>query len=101
MHSNERERVWILTTQDVMVDWPDWWYWELEPSPHVQERMIDRGFSETDLRTMLEDAVDVAPNKEVGRWTVTTRHQENVWEVIVEPRLSERILRVVTAYEVD
>jgi hypothetical protein len=37
--------------------WPDWWEWELDLSlPHLRKRMIDRGFSETDLLTMLEDA---------------------------------------------
>jgi len=84
-----------------MKNWPDWWSWELELSFHVLDRMIDRSFSETDLRTMLDDASDVAPNKEPGRWTVTTRHHGNLWEVIVEPLGSERILRIVTAYEVD
>lgn len=28
---------------------PDWWNFELELSPHVEERMLDRGFSEVDL----------------------------------------------------
>jgi hypothetical protein len=84
-----------------MMNPPDWWSWELELSFHVLDRMIDRRFSETDLRTMLADASDIAPNKETGRWTVTSRHQGVLWEVIVEPLALKRILRVVTAYEVD
>jgi hypothetical protein len=39
-----------------MGDWPDWWEWELEISPHILKRMVDRSFSETDLRLMLEAA---------------------------------------------
>ena len=48
---------------------------------------------------MLDDATEIAPNKEAGRWTVTTRHQGIIWEVIVEPLAPDHILRVVTAYE--
>ena len=33
---------------------PDWWNFELELSPHVEERMIDLGFPEVDLRLMFE-----------------------------------------------
>jgi hypothetical protein len=35
---------------------PDWWSFELELSPHVEERMIDRGFTEVDPRLMIETA---------------------------------------------
>jgi hypothetical protein len=35
---------------------PDWWSFELELSPHVEERMIDRGFTEVDLRMMIDAA---------------------------------------------
>jgi len=33
--------------------WPDWWSWELQLTPHLKERMVDRGFAEIDLREML------------------------------------------------
>ena len=36
--------------------WPDWWDWELELTPHLLKRMIDREFSEVDLRIMLANA---------------------------------------------
>jgi hypothetical protein len=36
------------------MDWPEWWTWELELSPHLLRRMLDRGFSEVDLRIMME-----------------------------------------------
>lgn len=35
---------------------PDWWDFDLELSPHVEDRMIDRDFSEDDLRLMIEVA---------------------------------------------
>ena len=35
---------------------PDWWSFELELSPHVEERMIDRGCTEVDLRMMIDAA---------------------------------------------
>lgn len=38
------------------MQWPFWWDWELELSPHVLKRMLDRRFNESELRTMLEGA---------------------------------------------
>lgn len=35
-------------------DWPPWWQWELELTPHLLKRMVDRGFTEVELREMLE-----------------------------------------------
>ena len=32
---------------------PDWWDWELELIKHLSDRMTDRRFNETDLRTMM------------------------------------------------
>ena len=83
-----------------MVEWPDWWSWELESSPHLLKRMTDRRFSEADLRTMLEDASGYHENDEPGRWVVETRHGGNAWEVVVEPVPQENVLVVVTAYPV-
>ena len=39
-----------------MPAWPSWWDFELELSSHLLKRMKDRGFTETDLREMLEAA---------------------------------------------
>ena len=36
--------------------WPAWWDWEIELSPHLLKRMVDRRFTEVDLRRMLERA---------------------------------------------
>jgi hypothetical protein len=49
------------------VTWPDWWKWELELSPHLEERMADRDFNEVDLRAMLEKAKVFSPDVVEGR----------------------------------
>jgi hypothetical protein len=84
------------------MEWPDWWDWEeLELTPHVEKRMEDRGFTEVDLRVMLEAAsgyrVDVVDN----RFVIETRHRGDAWEVIVEPDYVDSLLVVITAYKVD
>ena len=38
------------------MNWPSWWEWELGFTAHVEARMEERGFSEIELRTMLDDA---------------------------------------------
>ena len=83
------------------MDWPEWWSWEIELSPHVLKRMVDRGFSETDLRDMLETARGYSENYEPGRYTIMTRHAEEDWEVIVEPSPAESLLIIVTAYRIE
>ena len=52
--------------------WPEWWDWELELSPHLLKRMIDRRFTEVDLRRMLEHARGYAPDLVEGRWVIST-----------------------------
>ena len=47
--------------------------------------MRDRGFNETDLRLMLEDASGYHKDVEAGRWVIETSHDQKPWEVIVEP----------------
>ena len=81
-----------------MVEWPPWWDWELELTPHLLKRMIDREFNESDLRLMLEVATSFRENHEEGRFAVETTHHGRFWEVIVEPVFSEQILLVITAY---
>ncbi len=84
-----------------MAVWPEWWSWELELSPHPLKRMVDRQFSDVDLRLMLEKADTLRPNYEEGRWVVETKSNRRPWEVIVEPLPTEGILLVVTADPVD
>jgi hypothetical protein len=83
-----------------MVDWPEWWLWEIESSPHLLKRMVDRGFSEADLRLMLEDAAGYHINHEPGRWVIETMHAGMHWEVVVEPDTTIRVLVIVTAYPI-
>src|SRR2546425_11607982 len=64
--------------------WPAWWVWELELTPHVLKRMVDREFTELDLRQMLEDASSLRPDVEEGRWVVTARHRRRAWEIVVK-----------------
>ena len=63
--------------------------------------MADRGFSETDLRLMLESAVGWLPDIVDGRWVILAKHHDSPWEVILEPDASRELLVVVTAYAVD
>lgn len=83
-----------------MPEWPGWWSWELEFSPHLFKRMVDRRFSETDLRQMLESANAYDRVAEPGRWAIRTKYDGRHWEIIVEPLEAERALLVVTAYPI-
>ena len=82
-------------------DWPSWWKWELELSSHLLKRMVDRRFSEIDLRVMMECATAVREDKESGRWVVETAHERRAWEVIVEPDGADRLLVVITGYPLE
>ncbi len=79
---------------------PDWWKFELELSPHVEDRMIERDFSEADVRLMIEDADGIRVGSRIGRWVVETTHLGDTWEVIVEPDERDEVIVVVTAYKV-
>ncbi|MGR3220414.1 MAG: hypothetical protein ACUZ8H_11465 [Candidatus Anammoxibacter sp.] len=82
------------------MDWPEWWDWELEITPHVEKRMIQRSFTELELRTMFDMAKALRPGKEIGRYVVvSTLHSIN-WEIIVEPDFDEKLIVVVTAYPI-
>lgn len=81
--------------------WPEWWSWELELSAHLLKRMVDRGFSEVDVRRMLEEASGLRPDIEPGRWAVATVHSGESWEVIIEPDESAELLVVITSYPID
>lgn len=72
----------------------------MEFSPHLLKRMVDRGFSETDLRTMMVHATGLRRDAEPGRWIVETKHDSGVWQVIVEPDTIDELLVVITAFPV-
>lgn len=79
---------------------PIWWDWDLELTPHLFKRMLDRGFNELDLRLMLQRAFDYRPDVVEGRWILSTRYREEPWEVIVEPDIEIELNVVITAYRV-
>ena len=80
------------------MNWPDWWEWELEFSPHLEKRMVQRNFTEIDLREMLHRAQRYRPDMMEGRWVIETQHRHRDWEVVVESDPEERLLVVITAY---
>ena len=78
--------------------WPEWWDWELELSPHLFKRMVDRSFTELELRTMLENSRGYRPDIVEKRWVIVTSHRKRTWEIIVEPDYVNKILIIITAY---
>lgn len=83
------------------VPWPEWWSWELDLTPHLLKRMVDRGFTEIELRSMLERALGYRSDISEGRFVIDVRHAGTPWEVIVEPDETDSLLVVVTAYPVE
>jgi hypothetical protein len=63
--------------------------------------MVDRDFTEVDLRRMLEYATGLREDVVDGRWIVESWHARHPWEVIVEPDGEIRLLIVITAYPVS
>jgi len=52
------------------VERPEWWTWELELTPHIEKRMIQRSFTEIEMREMLSRAHTILPDREEGRYVV-------------------------------
>ena len=77
---------------------PDWWAWDLELTPHLEQRMEERDFNEINVREMLEAAIGFRPDVVDGRFIVDGRLRGRRWHVIVEPDADEKLLVVVTAY---
>ena len=63
--------------------------------------MIDRGFTEVDLRRMLVDATGHRPDLEPGRWVIESSHERDRWDIIVEPDSGLELLVVITAYPIE
>jgi hypothetical protein len=84
-------------------DGPDWWRFDLELSLHVEERMIDRSFSEVDLRLMMENPNGLWFGGSVGRLAGGSSKRfiwGEAWGVVVEPDELEQVIIVITAYKV-
>jgi hypothetical protein len=60
--------------------------------------MVDRGFSETDLRAMMETATAIRRDPMPGRWTVDVKRDSRPWRVVVEPDAHGKRLVVITAF---
>ena len=80
------------------MNWPNWWDWELGFTGHVEVRMEERGFSEVELRSMLDRASRVSPARRPGRWLIHTQHSGQPWVVVAEPDPQDQMLMIVTAY---
>ena len=63
--------------------------------------MEDRGFTEIDLREMMQAAEGYREDIVEGRWIIETRYKRKRWEVVVEPDPTVELLVVVTAYPVS
>ena len=63
--------------------------------------MLERRFTEVDLRMMLADSGSVTRDVEPGRWVVASRVGRRRWNVIVEPDAAMRRIVVVTAYALE
>ena len=83
------------------MNWPEWWDWELEITPHAEKRMIQRSFTEIELREMLDRAKALHPDKEIGRYVVVSTLHSTNWEIILEPDFDEKLIVVVTAYPIE
>jgi hypothetical protein len=67
-------------------------------TPHLLKRMVDRRFTELELREMLERAEGYRGDIVEGRFVIDARRRRKRWEIIVEPDPAVKRLVVVTAY---
>ena len=83
------------------MQWPEWWKWEIEITPHIEKRMVQRGFNEIDLRTMLHNYTGYNKGREPGRYIILSKMGKLNWEIIVEPDYVQKLLVIVTAYPLE
>jgi hypothetical protein len=82
-----------------MVNVPEWWEWELEFTPHLEKRMLQRRFMEVDVRVMMSQASGYRKDvRDEGRWVISSGFEGRPWEIVVEPDQQDRVLVVITAY---
>lgn len=84
-----------------MPTFPEWWNWELSFTSHAELRMEQRAVTEVEVRAMLERATSFEPNVVEGRFMIHVRYFQRPWIAIVEPDADEKLLVVVTVYEVS
>jgi hypothetical protein len=81
------------------MNFPPWTKWEIEITPHVEKRMLQRNFNEIDLRSMIFNAQKIKNDIIDGRYVLETKLFNQKWEVIVEPDIQDEVLVVITAYK--
>lgn len=69
-------------------------------TPHFEQRMEERDFTEVDVREMLEAATGFVSDVVKGRFVIDSLLRGHRWHVIVEPDPEEGLLVVVTAYRI-
>lgn len=62
--------------------------------------MEERGFTEIDLRDMLDRVKGYESDEIEGRYVIHTQHHREDWNIIVEPDGADRLLVVITAFPV-
>jgi hypothetical protein len=78
---------------------PEWWEWEIELTAHSEERLVERGLTEVELRTMLsKEPWSIDPDPEPGRYRVLTSHRRLSWIIVVEPELESEILVIISVF---
>ena len=82
------------------MDLPGWWDWPFVLTGHAEDRLEERGLHEIELRTMLQDPLEVQPVEPVGRWRVLARGGRSTWKILLEPDPRREVVLVVTAFRV-
>jgi gluconate kinase len=83
------------------MNWPEWWFWDVEITPHIEKRMLQRDFNEIELRQMLHSAKYFEKDIVDGRFKILTDFKKNEWEIIVDPDYEENLLVIITAYSTE
>jgi hypothetical protein len=60
--------------------------------------MVDRGFTEVELRRMLQHASKLRRDIIPERWVAVARHKGKSWEIILAPDFDSEVTVVITAY---
>lgn len=72
--------------------WPEWWDWELEFSSHVEMRMVDRDFTEIELRVMYDRARNYRRDYVSGRWIIETNAVAKIGKLLLNRILPSKKL---------
>ena len=82
------------------MDQPQWWEWDLEFTPHIRKRMVQRNFNDIAVREMLDTCRQILPGSEPNRWTVESTYRGSEWHIIVEPDPTSETIVIITAYPI-